>query len=224
MKISEWPLAERPREKLLNAGTGAVSDAELLAIFLRSGVRGKTAVDLARGLINHFGSLSGLFKASPASLIAYPGMGPARAAQLLASRELAVRALAEKMRYGNVLDSPQAVQEFLRLLIGPRDIEVFLVLFLSAQNHVLVVEEVFRGTLTQTAVHPREVAKLGLQHNACSVIVAHNHPSGVAHPSDDDIVLTRVLKSALKLVDIELLDHFIVTQEGCASLAERGWL
>ncbi|GGY24180.1 RadC family protein [Paludibacterium paludis] len=224
MTINDWPVGERPREKLLLSGPQSLSDAELLAIFLRTGRRGVTAVDMARGLIREFGSLSALFRAPAVRLESLPGMGRAKAAQLVASRELAARALAERLRQDSALEDPEAVRDFLRLAIGPKDREVFLVLCLSAQNRVLAVEEVFKGTLTRTPVYPREIAKLGLLHNASSVIVAHNHPSGVATPSNDDIHLTRVLKSALKLVDIELLDHFIVTQGGCTSLAEHGWL
>jgi DNA repair protein RadC len=224
MSIADWPCAERPREKLLNAGPASLSDAELLAIFLRTGVRGMNAVDLARGLIHAFGSLSALMNASLAEFSAYPGLGQVKYVQLRAVRELSQRALREELGRGDVLDGPERVQDFLRLLIGQRDIEVFIALFLSARNHVLAVKEVFRGTLTETRVYPREIVRHALLSNAAAVIVAHNHPSGRAEPSMADRRLTELLKTALELVDIRLLDHFVVTAQYTVSFCERGWL
>ena len=222
MAISDWPVDERPREKLLGRGAGALSDAELLAIFLRIGVNGKSAVDLARALLIRCGSLSALCNASKRDVCEIPGMGPAKYAQLQAVMEMARRALKEKLSNGNALGSPSAVREFLRLKLQALPHEVFLVLFLDAQNRVIESEELFRGTLTQTSVYPREVVKRALHHNAGAVIFAHNHPSGVAEPSHADETLTQALKQALALVDVRVLDHFIVAGSGVLSFAERG--
>lgn len=224
MSIEEWPVFERPREKLLRFGPQMLTDAELLAIFLRCGVQGSSAVDMARGLLKNFGSLSCLIKAPYQEVVAYPGVGKAKYAQLMASRELVCRTLVEEMQLGDVLDNPQSVRDYLRLMIGYRDVEIVMVLFLSTQNTVLAAEQLFRGTLTEARVYPREIARLALQYNASGVIIAHNHPSGAAVPSDADIRLTGILKNALNLVDILLLDHFIVTQHQCVSLAEAGCL
>ena len=222
MKISDWPVDERPREKLLGRGADALSDAELLAIFLRIGVNGKSAVDLARDLLIRCGSLSALCSASERDVCEIPGMGRAKYAQLQAVMELARRALKEKISNGSALGSPSAVREFLRLKLQALPHEVFLVLFLDAQNRVIESEELFRGTLTQTSVYPREVVKRALHHNAGAVIFAHNHPSGVAEPSHADETLTQALKQALALVDVRVLDHFIVAGSGVLSFAERG--
>ncbi len=223
MAITDWPESERPRERLLNHGAGALSDAELLAIFLRVGVRGASAVDLARTLLARFGSLNRLFAASAGALSEVPGMGNAKYAQLQAVLEMARRALKEEIRAGDALASPRAVRDWLRLTLGGLPHEVFTVLLLDAQNRLIATVELFRGTLTQTSVHPREVVKLALSHNAAGAILAHNHPSGVAEPSRADEALTQALKQALALVDVKLLDHFIVA--GAAdplSFAERG--
>lgn len=224
MSIVHWPEAERPREKLLQRGPAVLSDAELLAIFLRTGIRGCSAVDMGRQLIQRFGSLGKLLSAEPGDFARGSGLGPAKYAQFMAVKELARRVLAEEMQLGDALSSPQAVRQYLRLAIGVRDVEVFVALFLTAQNRVLAVEEVFRGTLTETRVYPREIVRRALQHNAHAVIVAHNHPSGVAEPSAADRALTASLKQALALVDISLLDHFVVTGSHAESLAERGWM
>jgi DNA repair protein RadC len=224
MSITDWPCAERPREKLLNAGAATLSDAELLAIFLRTGTKGINAVDLARRLIQEFGSLSGLLNARLADFIARPGLGQVKYAQLMAVRELSQRALREEFEQGDILDQPGRVREYLRLYIGQREIEVFVVIFLSARNHVLAVKEVFYGTLTETRVYPREILRYSLQYNASGVIVAHNHPSGDSEPSLADIKLTEKLKSSLEMVDIRLLDHFVVTGHRTVSFRERGWL
>jgi DNA repair protein RadC len=222
MAITDWPALERPREKLLQLGPASLSDAELLAIFLRTGVRGKSAVDLARVLLVRCGSLGALFAARRAELLDLPGMGDAKCSQLQAVLEMARRALAETLRAGDALGSPAAVRDFLRLTLGQREQEVFLAVLLDAQNRVLACEELFRGTLTQTSVYPREVVKCALKHNAAAVIFAHNHPSGVAEPSHADQVLTQSLKQALALVDIKALDHFIVAGSSALSFAERG--
>lgn len=224
MSIAHWPEAERPREKLLQRGPAVLSDAELLAIFLRTGIRGCSAVDMGRQLIQRFGSLGKLLAAEPGDFARGSGLGPAKYAQFMAVKELARRVLAEEMQLGDALSSPQAVRQYLRLAIGVRDVEVFVALFLTAQNRVLAVEELFRGTLTETRVYPREIVRRALQHNAHAVIVAHNHPSGVAEPSAADRTLTASLKQALALVDISLLDHFVVTGSHAESLAERGWM
>jgi len=224
MAIRDWPAAERPRERLAQQGAAALSDAELLAIFLRVGVRGKSAVDLARELLASFdGDLASLAAASPQELARLPGIGPAKAAQLAATLELARRALAGSLKLKDALASPQAVRDWLRLSLGKLQHEVFVALWLDAQNRLIASEELFRGTLTQTSVYPREVVKRALAHNAGAVILAHNHPSGLAEPSRADEVLTSSLKQALALIDVKLLDHFIVT--GSAepmSFAERG--
>lgn len=223
MAITDWPQCERPREKLLERGADALSDAELLALFLRVGVKGKTAVDLARELLARFGSLTRLCSASAAEFASVPGMGLAKYAQLQAVMELARRALCERMTAGDVFDTPTTVRDWLRLRIGNLPHEVFCVLLLDARNRLIESVELFRGTLTQTSVYPREVVKLALSHNAASVIFAHNHPSGAAEPSSADELLTRTLKDALALVDVRVLDHFVVTAWSTPlSFSERG--
>jgi len=224
MAITDWPLQERPRERLLARGPASLADAELLAILLRTGIKGKSAVDLARQLLGRFGSVGGLFDAGSTSLGETPGLGTAKLAQLQAALELARRALKEEISLGNALSSPRAVRDYLRLLLAGREQEVFVVMLLDAQHRVISSEELFRGTLTQTSVYPREVVKCALKHNAAAVIFAHNHPSGVAEPSHADEILTRSLKAALALVDIQVLDHFIVAGSRTMSFAERGLL
>jgi len=224
MAITDWPEDERPREKLLLRGAQALSDAELLAIFLRVGVPGKSAVALARDLLTHFGGLTRLFHANRAAFSAFPGMGPAKYAQLRAVLEMSRRALAEELQHGDTLNAPQAVRDYLCLCLGGLEHEVFMVLFLDSQNRVIAREELFRGSLTQTSVYPREVLKRALAHNAASIILAHNHPSGVAEPSQADRHLTEQLRQTLGLVDVKVLDHFIVAGTSGVSFAERGWL
>ena len=205
MAITDWPADERPREKLLARGAGALSDAELLALFLRVGIRGHTAVDLARQLISHFGSLTRLCSASASDFAALPGMGLAKYAQLQAVMELARRALGVRL--------------------GHLPHETFCIMLLDARHRLIEAVDLFRGTLTQTSVYPREVVKLVLSRNAASVILAHNHPSGAAEPSTADEVLTRTLKDALALIDVRVLDHFVVPAHGKpVSFAERGLL
>lgn len=224
MAIRDWPAAERPRERLALQGAAALSDAELLAIFLRVGVRGKSAVDLARELLARFdGDLAALGGADTKELARLPGIGPAKAAQLAATLELARRALAGPLKLKDALASPQAVRDWLRLSLGNLQHEVFVALWLDAQNRLIASEELFRGTLTQTCVYPREVVKRALAHNAGAVILAHNHPSGLAEPSRADEVLTSSLKQALAIIDVKLLDHFIVAGGSAPlSFAERG--
>jgi DNA repair protein RadC len=225
MAITDWPEDERPRERLLAQGAAALSDAELLAIFLRVGMKGKSAVDLARELIACFGTLNGLFSATQTELSAISGMGPAKYVQLQAVLEMSRRALAEDLKRGSVFASPAAVRDYLRLHLAGLKHEVFFALWLDAQNRLIAAEELFRGSLTQTSVYPREVLKKALHHNAAAVVLAHNHPSGVPEPSSADEILTRELKAALGLVDVRVLDHFIVAGSAPPlSLAERGWL
>ncbi len=221
MAISDWPETERPRERLLAGGAGALSDAELLAVLLRTGVRGKSAVDLGRELLDRFKGLRGLLGADLARV---KGLGPAKRAQFAAALELAQRSLREDLQAGAALTTPGAVRDFLALKLGALGHEVFHCVWLDAQHRVIEVEESFRGSLTQTSVFPREIVKSGLRHNAAAVIFAHNHPSGVAQPSQADELLTRNLGQALALVDIKVLDHFIVAGRLAISFAERGLL
>lgn len=224
MSITDWPEGERPREKLLQKGAAALSDAELLAIFLRTGVVGKSAVDLARELLNRYGTLTQLFAASEADFCSVHGMGQAKFVQLQAVLEMSRRALQETLQRGDALNSPRAVRDYLQLLLAGRQQEVFVVLFLDTQHRVIATEELFHGTLSQTSVYPREVVKRALALNAAAVILAHNHPSGVAEPSSADELITGVLKQALALVDVRVLDHFIVAAGTTLSFAERGLL
>lgn len=224
MRIADWPQQERPRERLLAHGAGSLSDAELVAVCLRSGTRGKSAVDLARELIAAFGGVTGLLGADLGRLVQIKGLGTAKAAQLAAATELARRSLQEGLKAGSALTSPGAVRDYLRLVLAARDHEVFVTLFLDAQHRVLRSAELFRGTLTQTSVYPREVVRAALAANAAAVIFAHNHPSGIAQPSQADELLTRQLREALALVEIRVLDHFIVAGNQTLSFAERGLL
>jgi len=221
MAISDWPLAERPRERLLAQGADSLSDAELLAVLLRTGIRGRSAVDLGRDLLARFKDIAGLLAAD---LKGVKGLGPAKRAQFEAVMELARRSLKGSMRSTDALTSPGAVRDYLRLAIANREHEVFVCLWLDAQHRVIACDETFRGTLTQTSVYPREIVKAGLKANAAAVIFAHNHPSGVAQPSQADELLTRNLKEALSLVDIKVLDHFVVAGQHALSFAERGLL
>ena len=222
MSMARWPAGERPRERLLAQGPAALSDAELISLFLGAGVPGKSAVDVARSLLARFGRVSRVLSAPQDELGEVPGVGLARYARIAAVKELARRALAEEMRARDSLTSPSAVRGYLRLHMQDLGHECFYVVFLDAQNRVIAAEQLFRGTLTQTSVYPREVLKQALAHNAAAVILAHNHPSGVAEPSMQDQALTRTLAEALALVDIKVLDHFIVAPGACLSFAERG--
>jgi len=221
MGISDWREEERPRERLLAHGPGALSDAELLAILLGTGVRGKSAVDLGRELLARHGGFSGLFEAD---LHDVKGVGPAKKVHVLAALEISKRYLLEKAKGASALTSPGSVRDYLRLSLASREHEVFVCIWLDAQHRVLESQELFRGTLTQTSVYPREVVKNALRVNAAAVIFAHNHPSGVAQPSQADELLTRNLKEALSLVETRVLDHFIVAGNQAISFAERGLL
>jgi DNA repair protein RadC len=223
MAISDWPAAERPRERLLANGAKALSDAELLAILLRTGVRDKTAVELAREMLTQFHGLAGLFAAGD-DLAKVKGLGPAKRAQFAAAIELANRSIGEWLKESAALTSPGAVRDYLRLALGGKPHEVFLCIWLDAQHRVIKFDELSRGTLTQTSVYPREVVKAALAANAAAVIFAHNHPSGAAQPSQADELLTRNLKEALALVEVKVLDHFIIAGNHAISFAERGLL
>jgi DNA repair protein RadC len=224
MAILDWPQEKRPRERLIREGAQALSDAELLAIFLRIGVAGKDAVQLGQDLMHHFGSLQRLFGATLPEFAAVHGLGPAKFAQLQAVMELARRAIREEVTAGDMLSSPHAVKEYLRTAFAGKPFESFHVLFLDVKNRLIDAKEMFRGTLTHTAVYPREVVKEALARNAASVMLAHNHPSGTPDPSESDLLLTRALMQALALVDIRILDHFVVAGHQVHSFAEHGQL
>lgn len=224
MAITDWPEEQRPRERLIRHGPQALSDAELLAVFLRVGVSGKSAVDLGRDMVGHFGSLNRLFSSELSEFSQINGLGPAKYAQLQAVLELARRAMAEQLKAGVALSSPQAVRHYLQLLLATKAYEAFVVLFLDVKNCLIASEELFRGTLTHTSVYPREVVKAALAHNAASLIFAHNHPSGTPDPSAADHSLTQALKQGLALVDVRVLDHFIVAGHQVHSFAEHGQL
>lgn len=224
MGIKDWPEQQRPRERLIREGAAALSDSELLALFLRVGVPGRSAVELGHDLLQQFGSIHALFGASLSQFAAVHGMGPAKYAQLQAVMELAQRASREQLQVGQTLASPDAVRQYLRLTIGRQQHESFVVLFLDVKNRLLTAEEMFRGTLTHTSVYPREVVKAALARNAASVMLAHNHPSGTPEPSEADLLLTRALVQALALVDVRVLDHFVVAGSQVHSFAEHGQL
>jgi DNA repair protein RadC len=218
------PSDARPREKLLTRGPPALSDAELLALLLRTGIPGKHVVQLAQELLDRFGGVAGLLHTGADALRTIKGLGPAKRAEVVAVLELARRALAQELKLQPLFDSPKAVRDYLQLQLGARAHEVFAVLFLDSQNRLIELEELFRGTLTQTSVYPREVVLRALHHHAAAVVLAHNHPSGTAQPSRADETLTSTLKAALSLVDVRVLDHFIVTRERAVSMAEMGLL
>jgi DNA repair protein RadC len=224
MPLKDLPIEQRPREKLLARGPAALADTELLALLLRTGIVGRDVFALARHLLDELGGFAGLVHSSNAALAGIKGLGPAKRAELLAVMEMARRALAQGLQAAPVFDSPQGVKDYLALQLSARDHEVFAVLFLDGQHRLLAMEELFRGTLTQTSVYPREVVRRALAHNAGAVILAHNHPSGVAEPSRADEFLTQTLKSALALVDVRVLDHLVVGRGLVVSMAERGLL
>ena len=224
MAICDWPAEERPREKLLSRGATSLTDAELLAIFLRTGVRGKSAVDLARELLQDFGGLRPLLTAAQDDFCAPLGLGSAKYAQLQAVLEMARRHLAEEMSRGDALTSPELTRRYLQSQLRDRDHEVFACLFLDNQHRVVKYQELFHGTIDGAAVYPREVLKQALANGAAAVILAHNHPSGVAEPSQADRAITQRLQQALGLVDIRVLDHLVVGDGYAVSFAERGWL
>lgn len=222
MQIRDWPMAERPREKLLDLGPGSLSEAELLAIWLRHGTRGASAVDVARGLLARFGSLRNVLAAGRHELCGERGVGPARWAELQAALELVRRHHLERLQAGPVLGSPRAARDYLLARLRDLEHEVFCCLFLDSRHRLTRCEELFRGTVDGASVHPREVVKQALARNATAVILAHNHPSGVAEPSQADEIITTRLRDALALVEIRLLDHLIIGDGSCTSLAEKG--
>jgi DNA repair protein RadC len=222
--IRHWPVTERPREKLLARGATALSDAELLALLFGTGARGVGALDFARGLLNEFGSLRGLLAADRDRALASAGLGPARVALLQGALELARRHYGAALRPGEPLHSPADTRRFLTAQLRDRPYEVFCCLYLDNRHRLIAFEELFRGTIDGAAVHPREVLRQALAHNAAALILAHNHPSGVAEPSHADELITVRLRDALALVDIRVLDHLIVAGPEAVSLAERGLL
>ncbi|WP_395317036.1 DNA repair protein RadC [Variovorax sp. UC74_104] len=225
MSFKDLPLDARPREKLISRGASALADAELLALLLRTGVAGKNVLQLAQQLLERFGGLSGLLHTGPEDLKSVKGMGgSAKRSELIAVLELARRAMGEKLRERTVFDSPDAVKQYLQLHIGTRPHEVFAVVFLDVQHRMLALEEMFRGTLTQTSVYPREVVTRAIHHHAAAVVLAHNHPSGSIEPSRADESLTQTLRAALALVDVRVLDHIIVGPGQSFSMAEKGLL
>ncbi|HFC8518684.1 RadC family protein [Neisseria weaveri] len=224
MSIKQWPEGERPREKLLERGAAALSDAELLAVLLRVGTRGMSAVDLARYLLNEFGSLGNLLSAEAKVLSRYKGMGLAGYTQFAVVREIGRRVLSEELRQQPVFTSPENVLDFLRLQLGLEKVEVSMVLLLNQQNQLIAERELSRGTVSENTVYVREVVKLALDQHAASIILAHNHPGGSPEPSPEDVAFTKRLRQALELVDVRLLDHFIVTAQRAVSFADRGLL
>lgn len=222
MVLKDLPPDARPREKLLSRGPAALADAELIALLLRTGLKGTSVLNLSQNLLTEFGGLAGLLQAQPDDLKRIKGLGPAKRAELSAVLELARRSLAQELMQRPVFDSPARVKEYLQLKIGALPHEVFSVLFLDAQNRLICAEEMFRGTLTQTSVYPREVLKRALELGAAAVVLAHNHPSGAAEPSKADEYLTQTLRQALALVDVRVLDHLVVGRGSVVSFAERG--
>jgi DNA repair protein RadC len=224
MVLKDIPAEARPREKLLAHGPHALADAELVALLLRTGLAGMSVLQLAQHTLDAFGGLAGLLQAQPQDLKRIKGLGPAKRAEIATVMELARRSLAQDIAKRPVFDSPQRVKDYLRLQIGHLPHEVFAVIFLDGQHQLIRLEEMFRGTLTQTSVYPREVAKRALELHAAAVVLAHNHPSGLAEPSPADRFLTRSLTSALQLIDVRVLDHLVVGRAEVVSFAERGLL
>lgn len=222
--MKDLPADARPREKLLSRGAAALADAELLALLLRTGIAGTGVLQLAQSLLDRFGGLAGLLHADVQSLKSIKGLGPAKRAELAAVLEIARRVLAERLAERPGFEQPQAVKDYLRLQLAALDHETFGVMFLDAHHRLLVFETLFRGTLTHTAVHPREVAKRALALNAAAVVLAHNHPSGLAEPSRADELVTRSIRQALQLVEVQVLDHVVVGRDGTVSFAQRGLL
>jgi DNA repair protein RadC len=221
--IRNWPHAERPRERLLREGPGALADAEVLAILIGAGTRGRTAVDIGRELLGRLGSIRAIVGAGAEDLMQVRGLGPARQARIAAALELARRSLREAASEASCLQSPAAVRDYLRLSLAGREREVFMVLYLDNQHRLIASEELFQGSLTQASVHPREVVKAALRRNAAALIVAHNHPSGIGQASEADRQLTAMLRQTLAGVDVRLLDHFLIAGGQAISFAERGW-
>lgn len=224
MRLHEWPEKERPREKLLRRGAGALSDSELLAIFLRTGIAGKNVVDLSRELLQHFGGIGPLLAANEDKFCEVKGLGRAKYAQLQAVLELCRRYLEEEIAQQPLLDSSQNTQRYLQSRLSHLPHEVFVCLLLDSRHQLIEYHELFRGSLNSASVHPREVAKLALQLNAAAIIIAHNHPSGDPTPSEADRYLTRELAAALALIEVKLLDHIVIGKGQCCSLAEMNLL
>lgn len=224
MRIKDWPASERPREKLLERGARSLSDAELLSILIRTGSPGRTAVDLARHMLNAFGGLRHLLEAPRARLCGLPGVGEATYVTLRAAVEMGHRHLSRTVKRGAMLGSPEDTRRYVSTRLRGFPYEVFACLFLDNRHRVIAFEEMFRGTIDGASVHPREVIKRCLEHNAAALIVAHNHPSGVAEPSHADRIVTRRLAEAGALVELRLLDHIVVGDGETVSFAERGWL
>ena len=226
-RVQERPrgrAGERPRERLAARGVASLTDAELVAVVLGTGTRGRSSVDVAHALLDGCGGLRGLARAAPDALARLPGVGACKAARFAAAGEIARRAIAADLARGDALGSPDAVRDYLRLALAPETVEVFVGLFLDSQHRLIAAEELARGTLAQTSVYPREVVKMALARNAAAVIFAHNHPSGVAEPSRADELLTQALRNALALVDVRTLDHLVVAGPRVTSFAERGLL
>ena len=224
MSIKHWPEGERPREKLVERGAGALSDAELLAVLLRTGTHGMSAVDLARYLLNEFGSLGKLMNAPKQELVKHKGMGQASFTQFAVVKEIGRRVLGEELQQNTVFNSPQMVADYLRLQLGHERVEVSLALLLNQQNQLIQQVELSRGTVAENTVYIREVVKWALDYYATALIIAHNHPAGLAEPSTADMMFTQRLQQALDLVDVRLLDHFIITHSQVVSFVERGLL
>ncbi|TFF43297.1 DNA repair protein RadC [Pseudomonas sp. RIT623] len=224
MNIREWPPQERPREKLLLRGAGSLSDAELLAVFLGSGVRGRNVLELARGLLRRFGGLRQVLEADREAFVGELGLGPVRFSQLQALQEIGRRHLAMAIERESAMDSPQAVRRYLKAMLRHEASEVFGCLFLDTKHRPLAFEILFRGTIDRASIYPREVVRRSLLHNAAALILCHNHPSGSCEPSQDDVHLTQVLKRSLALIDIRVLDHVIVGEGEPLSMVEHGWL
>ncbi len=222
MAIREWPDGERPQEKLLNSGPGALSDAELLALFIRSGTQGQSAVDIGRNLLREFGGIRQILTAEQRRICGFPGLGPARYALLQAAREIGRRFLDQSLRKQGPLSSPGQAADFLTHHLRDRRREIFAILYLDTRHQVVGYEELFSGTLNGATVHPREVVRSVLEHNASAVILAHNHPSGIAEPSQADAALTRRLRDALELIDVRLLDHIVIGDGEFVSMSDRG--
>ncbi len=224
MSIKDWPKTERPREKLLQNGPQSLSDAELLALFLRCGRSGQSAVDLGRHVLQELGGLTGVLAASRELFTSVPGLGSARYAELQAAIELGRRQLGEDVQRLGVLSNPTATRQYLTTWLRHRQQEVFACLFLDSQHRIIAGKEMFFGTIDNASVHPREIVRLALQHNAAAVVLAHNHPSGVAEPSTADRQITRIIQQALSLIDVRVLDHVVIGGKDATSLAEKGWL
>ncbi len=224
MNITDWPYNERPREKLLSEGAEVLSDSELLAILLRTGIKGKTVIDLARELIQKFDGIRGLLEANIQVLSAYPGLGKAKCAEIKVIVEIAKRYLAEGLKYGSTLTNSVETRNYLTFCLRNRTQEVFACLFLDNQCRVIRYEELFYGTVNEAKVYPREVVKRAVQLNASAIIFAHNHPSGDATPSQADQLITERLKLALAAIDVKVLDHLVIGEGAVSSFAERGWI